>query len=83
MTTFNGDQAVMLDRVPIRLPGSLATLLTELADQAPSGWAANSPSRWLLPGTRPGQHLSDTVLARTPPSPNLPKTSLQLSWHHS
>ncbi|MER6319999.1 hypothetical protein ABT237_40580 [Streptomyces sp. NPDC001581] len=64
LTTFNGDQAVVLDRIPIRLPGSLATLLTELSDQTPSGWAANSPSRWLFPGTRPGQHLSATVLAR-------------------
>ncbi|MFD3557034.1 hypothetical protein ACFWWA_33755 [Streptomyces goshikiensis] len=64
LTTFNGDQAVVLDRVPIRLPGSLAALLTELSDQTPSGWAANSPSRWLFPGTRPGQHLSATVLAR-------------------
>ncbi|KOG22557.1 MULTISPECIES: hypothetical protein [Streptomyces] len=56
---------LVLDRTPIRLPEPLARLLAELAHQLPpSGWAANSPRRWLFPGTRPSRHVSGTVLAR-------------------
>jgi hypothetical protein len=61
----DGDTVLVLDRTPIRLPEPLARLLAELADQPPpSGWAANSPHRWLFPGIRPGQHVSDTAVAR-------------------
>jgi hypothetical protein len=56
---------LVLDRTPIRLPEPLASLLAELADRPPpSGWAANSPHRGLFPGSRSGQHVSDTALAR-------------------
>ncbi|MER5436048.1 hypothetical protein [Streptomyces sp. NPDC002588] len=56
---------LVLARTPIRLPEPAALLLTELAAQPPpSGWAANSPRRWLFPGNRPGQHLSGPALAR-------------------
>nr|WSU78263.1 hypothetical protein OG499_37370 [Streptomyces anulatus] len=56
---------LVLDHTPIQLPELLARLLADLADQAPpSGWAANSPRRWLFPGIRPGQHLSSNALCR-------------------
>ncbi|MFD5978348.1 MULTISPECIES: hypothetical protein [Streptomyces] len=62
---MDGDTVLVLDRTPIRLPEPLARLLAELADRPPpSGWAANSPHRWLFPCSRPGQHVSDTALAR-------------------
>ncbi|MEW1892216.1 hypothetical protein [Streptomyces sp. NPDC085659] len=65
LCTVDGDTVLVLDRTPIRLPEPLARLLAELAERPPpSGWAANSPHRWLLPGSRPGQHVSDTALAR-------------------
>ncbi|MFB8242673.1 hypothetical protein ACFC58_39690 [Kitasatospora purpeofusca] len=65
MDTLDGHPVLVLDRTPIRLPEPLARLLTQLADQAPpSGWAANSPRRWLFPGIRPGQHISATALSR-------------------
>lgn len=65
LSTVDGHTVLVLDRTPIRLPALLAHLLAELADRPPpSGWAANSPRRWLFPGNRPGQHLSGTVLAR-------------------
>ncbi|WP_143660945.1 hypothetical protein [Streptomyces sp. st140] len=65
LSTLNGHAVLVLNRTPIHLPGPLAHLLAELVEQpAPSGWAANSPRRWLFPGNRPGQHLSDTALAR-------------------
>ncbi len=58
-STVDGHAVLVLDRTPIRLAGPLAHLLAELVEQpAPSGWAANSPRRWLFPGNRPGQHLS-------------------------
>ncbi|MFF5088959.1 hypothetical protein [Streptomyces niveus] len=56
---------LVLAETPIRLPEPVALLLAELAAQPPpSGWAANSPHRWLFPGTRPGQHISSVALAR-------------------
>jgi hypothetical protein len=65
LATVDGHTVLVLDRTPIRLPESLALLLTELTRQEPpGGWAANSPRRWLFPGTRPGLHISSTVLAR-------------------
>lgn len=65
LATVDGHTVLILDRTPIRLPEPLALLLTKLTRQEPpGGWAANSPRRWLFPGTRPGRHLSSTVLAR-------------------
>lgn len=65
LATVDGHTVLLLDRTPIRLPESLALLLTELTRrEPPGGWAANSPRRWLFPGTRPGLHISSTVLAR-------------------
>ncbi|MBZ9644322.1 hypothetical protein [Streptomyces sp. PSKA30] len=65
LSAVDGHTVLVLDRTPIRLPEPLARLLAELAEQPrPSGWAANSPHRWLFPGIRPGQHVSGTVLAR-------------------
>ncbi|WTX01090.1 hypothetical protein OG216_47620 (plasmid) [Streptomycetaceae bacterium NBC_01309] len=57
--------AIVLDHVPILLPEPLARVLAGLAAQPPpSGWAANSPRRWLFPGSRAGTHASATVLSR-------------------
>ncbi|MFD7877729.1 hypothetical protein ACFV5G_27130 [Streptomyces sp. NPDC059766] len=65
LTEVNSHPVLVLARTPIRLPEPAALLLTEFAAQAPSsGWAANSPRRWLFPGNRPGQHLSGSALAR-------------------
>ncbi|SCE05053.1 hypothetical protein GA0115237_10884 [Streptomyces sp. ScaeMP-6W] len=65
LATVDGHTVLILDRTPIRLPEPLALLLTKLTRQEPpGGWAVNSPRRWLFPGTRPGRHLSSTVLAR-------------------
>lgn len=56
LSAVDGHTVLVLDRTPTRLPEPLARLLAELADQPPpSGWAANSPHRWLFPGTRPAR----------------------------
>ncbi|MFF2549118.1 hypothetical protein ACFVUY_42055 [Kitasatospora sp. NPDC058063] len=63
--TADDHPVLVLDQTPIRLPEPLARLLADLADQPPpSGWAANSPRRWLFPGIRPGRHISATTLCR-------------------
>ncbi|MFD3657801.1 hypothetical protein [Streptomyces sp. NPDC058620] len=65
LNTVDGHAVLVLDHTPIQLPEPLARLLADLADQAPpSGWAANSPRRWLFPSIRPGQHLSSSALCR-------------------
>lgn len=65
LAAVDGHTVLVLDRTPIRVPEPLALLLSELTRQEPpAGWAANSPRRWLFPSTRPGQHISSTVLAR-------------------
>ncbi|MFI7088892.1 hypothetical protein ACIBUR_35520 [Streptomyces anulatus] len=51
LNTVDGHAVLVLDHTPIQLPEPLARLLADLANQAPpSGWAANSPRRWLFPG---------------------------------
>ncbi|MFJ8769535.1 hypothetical protein [Streptomyces clavifer] len=56
---------IRLDSTPIRLPQTLATLLTRLVEQQPrQGWSGNTPVTLLFPGSRPGTHRSASSLAR-------------------
>ncbi|GGT75594.1 hypothetical protein GCM10010207_85850 [Streptomyces atratus] len=65
LTEVDGHPVLVLAETPIRLPEPAARLLAELAAAPPpSGWAANSPRRWLFPGNGPGRHVSGAVLAR-------------------
>lgn len=73
VTAVDGDTVLVLDRVPIRLPEPLSRLLADLIAQPPPvGWSATCPSRWLFPGTGPGQHLSSTALGRRLTAQNVP-----------
>lgn len=65
VTVRNNETVLILDRIPLRLPGPLSQLLTDFTNQPPPpGWAINYPNRWLFPAAEPSRHITGTTMAR-------------------
>jgi len=65
ITERGQDVHLNLDRCPILVPPAVATLLLKLRDDPPfttSIGRSTAPSRWLLPGLRPGRPIHPTTL---------------------